>query len=219
MRLVSATACTPMKTLRDKDSTPNPSTAPESCHSGFARLRRPVISLLGTSSTAEDLTVPSVELAKYFTAERQGSFLLVALALASLGFAAFLWFTRSAFLAMAWPIVVLGVFQVVVGVTVALRAPGQVASLEQGLRISPAATGSAESQRISRINRNFRIVKVVEVVVIVLGLLLAVLLPHPSTGAAVGLGLLVEGAVLLAFDAFAHQRALVYTQWLQSTVT
>ena len=159
--------------------------------------------------------MPSAELAEYFTAERQGGFLLVALALAGFGFAAFLWVTRSAFLAMAWPLVVLAVFQVVVGLAVALRTPGQVASIEQGLRTSPAATVSAETQRMSTINRNFRIVRVAEVAFIVLGLLLAVFLPHPSTWAAVGLGLLVEAAVLLAFDAFAHQRALVYTQWLR----
>jgi hypothetical protein len=163
--------------------------------------------------------VPSAELAEYFTAERQGGFLLVALALAGFGFAAFLWVTRSAFLAMVWPLVVLGVFQVVVGLAVALRTPGQVASLEQGLRTSPAATVSAETQRMSTINRNFHIVKVAEVAFIVLGLLLAVFIPHPSTWAAVGLGLLVEAAVLLAFDAFAHQRALVYTKWLQGLVS
>jgi len=163
--------------------------------------------------------VLSVELAEYFTAERLGGFLLVGLALAGFSFATFLWFTRSAFLAMAWPLVILGAFQIVVGLAVALRTPGQVNSLEQGLRTSPVATASAEARRMSRVNRNFRIVKVVEVVVIVVGLSLAVLFPHPSTWAAVGLGLLVEAAVLLAFDSFAHQRALVYTQWLLSTGT
>lgn len=160
----------------------------------------------------------SAELAEYFTAERQGGFLLVALALAGVGLAAFLWFTRSAFLAMAWPLVVLGLFQVVVRLGVALRTPGQVASLEQGLRTSVAATVSVETQRMNTINRNFRIVKVVEAAFIVFGLLLAMLLPHPSTWVAIGLGLLLEGAVLLVFDAFAHQRALIYTQWLQGLV-
>ncbi|HEX4984817.1 MAG TPA: hypothetical protein VFV71_01970 [Burkholderiales bacterium] len=161
----------------------------------------------------------SVELAEYFAAERQGGFVLVALALLSFGFAAFLWFARSAFLAMAWPLVILGAFQLVIGLAVALRTPGRVASLQQGLRVSPAATVSAETQRMGRVNRNFRIVKVVEVVVIVAGLLLVMLLAHPGTWAAVGLGLLVEAAVLLVFDAFAHHRALVYTQWLQSAGT
>jgi hypothetical protein len=163
----------------------------------------------------EVTTVPSAELIDYFTAEKQGGFLLVALALAGLGFAAFLWATRSAFLAMAWPLIVLGLFQLVIGLAVALRTPGQVSSLEQGLQTSKAATVSAETQRMNTVNKNFRVVKVVEYVLIVLGLLLTVLLPHPSTWASVGLGLLVEAAVLLVFDVFAHQRALVYIQWLQ----
>jgi hypothetical protein len=163
--------------------------------------------------------VPTAELAEYFTAERQGGFLLVALALAGIGFAVYLWVTRSTFRAMGWPLVVFGVFQLVIGLAVALRTPGQVASLEQGLRTAPSATVSAETQRMNTVNRNFRIIKMAEVAFIALGLFLAAFLPHPSTWAAVGPGLLVEAAVLLAFDAFAHQRALVYTKWLQGLVS
>jgi hypothetical protein len=159
-------------------------------------------------------TVQTAELVVYFTAERQGGFLLVALAALSLGFAAYLWIGRSSFLAMAWPLVILGLFQLVVGLAVALRTPDQLASLEQGLQASRVQTVVAETARMAAVNRNFGLVKAVEISCIVLGLALAVLLPHPSTWAAVGLGLLVEAAVLLAFDAFAHHRALVYTQWL-----
>lgn len=160
--------------------------------------------------------MPTTELAVYFAAERQGGFLLVGLGVLSLGFAAFLWAGRSAFLAMAWPLVILGVFQVVIGVTVALRTPAQVASLEEGLQTSRVATIAAETERMATVNRNFTIVRAVEIACIVLGLALAILLPLPGRWAAIGLGMLVEGAVLLVFDTFAHQRALVYTQWLHS---
>jgi lipoprotein signal peptidase len=102
---------------------------------------------------------------------------------------------------------------------VAWRTSNQVAALEQGLSTSPAATVSAESTRIAGVNRIFRIVKVVEVVLILGGLLLALLLPQPRTWAAVGLGLMLEAAVLLVFDVFAHHRALVYTPWLSSART
>jgi hypothetical protein len=159
------------------------------------------------------------ELATYFTAERQGGFFLVALALVSFGFASVLWANRSAFVAMAWPLVVLGSLQLVIGLVVALRTPAQVASLEQGLRTSSATTVAAEIQRMTKVTRNFRVVKVVEASVIVVGLLLVLCLPYPGTWPSVGLGLLVEAAVLLAFDAFAHQRALVYTRWLQGLVS
>ena len=163
--------------------------------------------------------MPPAELAEYFGAERQGGFVLVAVAVSGFGFAAFLWFGRSAFVAMAWPLVVLAVLQLIIGLTVALRTPAQIATLDQGLHTSPASTISAETTRMSAVNRNFRIVKVVEVVVMGLGVLLAIGLPHPGAWAAVGLGLLLEGAVLLVFDAFAHQRALVYTQWLAQLPT
>jgi hypothetical protein len=159
--------------------------------------------------------MPPPELATYFTAERHGGFFLVALALVSFGFAATLWANRSAFAAMAWPLVALGSLQLIIGLVVALRTPAQVASLEQGLRTSSATTVPAEIRRMEKVNTNFRVVKVVEVSVIVVGLVLVLGLPHPGTWPSVGLGLLVEAAVLLAFDAFAHQRALVYTRWLQ----
>lgn len=159
--------------------------------------------------------MPPPELTAYFTAERHGGFFLVVLALVSFGFAAALWANRSAFAAMAWPLVVLGSLQLVIGLVVALRTPAQVASLEQGLRASSATTVVAEIQRMKKVTTNFRVVKVVEAAVIVVGLLLVLGLPHPGTWPSVGLGLLVEAAVLLAFDAFAHQRALVYARWLQ----
>lgn len=159
--------------------------------------------------------MPPAELAAYFTTERQGGFFLVALALVSFGFAATLWANRSAFAAMAWPLVALGSLQLIIGLVVALRTPAQVASLEQGLRTSSATTVAAEIQRMKKVNTNFRVVKVVEASLIVIGLLLVLGLPHPGTWPSIGLGLLVEAAVLLAFDAFAHHRALVYTRWLQ----
>ena len=51
--------------------------------------------------------------------------------------------------------------------------------------------------------------------IIVLSLALVLGFPQPGTWSAVGVGLLMEAAALLAFDVFAHQRALVYTEWLQ----
>jgi hypothetical protein len=157
--------------------------------------------------------MPTVQ--DYFNAERQGGPLFVAMAVAGVSFAAYLWSTRNAFLAMAWPLVLLGVLQVAIGSTVAWRASGQAASLEQGLRESPGPTAAAELERMDTVNRNFRGIKIAEVAIIVLSLALVLGFPQPGTWSAVGLGLLIEAAALLAFDVFAHQRALVYTEWLQ----
>jgi hypothetical protein len=160
--------------------------------------------------------MPPIELTEYFAAERQGGFLLVAMALAGFGFAVFLWIARSSFVAMAWPLVVFGVLQIAIGLTVALRTPGQVAALEQGMAATPAATIAAETARIQKVNANFRVFKGIEVAVIVAGLLMALAFPLPGTWSAVGLGLALEAVALLVFDAFAHHRALLYGQWLQA---
>jgi hypothetical protein len=159
--------------------------------------------------------MPTVELAEYFNAERQGGLLLVAMAVTGVSLAAYLWSTRSAFLAMAWPLVLLGLLQVAIGSTVAWRASGQITSIEEGLRVSPGPTAAAERERMDAVNRNFCGIKIGEVAVIVLSLGLVLGFPQAGTWSAIGLGLLIEAAALLAFDVFAQQRALVYTDWLQ----
>lgn len=159
--------------------------------------------------------MPPIELTEYFAAERQGGFLLVAMALAGLGFAIFLWIARSAFLAMAWPVVVFAVIQLAIGLTVALRTPAQVTALEHGMASTAAATVASETARMQKINANFRFFKAIEVALIAIGLALVLLFPVPGTVSAVGLGLALEAVVLLVFDSFAHHRALSYTQWLQ----
>jgi putative effector of murein hydrolase len=158
--------------------------------------------------------MPLSQLAEYFAAERQGAWLLLALGPASFAFAWFLWSTRSSFMAMLWPLVLIGVLEVAMGAVVALRTPGQVATLEQELRTSAAKVMDAENLRMAKVNRNFRLVKVVEAVVIAAALLMILLLPLGGTLSSVGLGLLLQATVLLVFDAFAHQRALAYAQWL-----
>ena len=111
---------------------------------------------------------------------------------------------------------ILGAFEIVIGSVVAYRAPTQVREIETGIANDKTATVSGELLRMERINRNFVIVKVVEGVLIGVGLLAIFIFPLGSTWCSVGLGLIVQGAALLVFDAFAHHRAEEYVQWLQS---
>lgn len=154
------------------------------------------------------------ELTAYFTAEKHGGILLVALALASFALGGWLLGTRHLFGAMAWPLLVLGALELVIGVTVAGRTSSQVAALESGLRHTRAATVTAEVERMGRVNGTFQLVKKVEVALIVVGVLFAIVRPAPATLGAIGLGLALQSVVLLVFDTFAHHRAEHYVQWL-----
>jgi hypothetical protein len=115
---------------------------------------------------------------------------------------------------MAWPLLVLGGLEVVIGVSVAGRAASQVAELEAGLQAKRNVTVVAEVERMARVNTTFEIVKRVEIALIALSLLFLFLKPAPETLGAIGLGLLLQCAALLVFDTFAHHRAVHYVQWL-----
>ncbi|MGE0485120.1 MAG: hypothetical protein AB7Q81_13335 [Gammaproteobacteria bacterium] len=157
--------------------------------------------------------MPPAELLAYFSAERDGAWLLVAMGIGGLGLATWLWHARHVHQAMAWPLLLFALLELGIGLGLAWRTPAQVATLTAGLAAAPAATLATERARMAAVNRNFRIVKVVETVLIVLGTALVVLGGRASlTG--IGLGLVVEAALLLAFDVFAATRAAHYSAWL-----
>src|SRR5215203_1763400 len=106
--------------------------------------------------------MPFPELTAYFTAEKQGGLLLVALAVASLALAGYLFATKSLFSAMAWPVLVLGGIELVIGLTVATRTASQVAELEAGLHSTRAVTITAEIERMARVNGTFTLITKVE---------------------------------------------------------
>lgn len=160
--------------------------------------------------------MPLPELTAYFAAEKQGGVLLVALAAASLAFAAWLLATKNAFSAMAWPVLVLGALELVIGVTIAGRTASQVAEIETGLQRTRNVTVAAEVARMARVNGTFELVKKAEVALIGLAIVFLLVRPAPATLGAVGLGILLQCAVLLVFDTFAHHRAERYVQWLMA---
>ena len=158
--------------------------------------------------------MPFPELTAYFTAEKHGGVLLIALAVASLALAGYLFATKSVFGAMAWPVLVLGGIELVIGLTIATRTAAQVAELEAGLQANRNVTITAEVERMARVNGTFEAIKKVEVALIAIGLVFALVRPAPATLGAVGLGIVLQCAVLLVFDTFAHHRAIHYVEWL-----
>ena len=158
--------------------------------------------------------VPFPELTAYFTAEKQGGLLLIALAAASLALAIYLFATKSLFSPMAWPVLVLGGIELVIGVTVAGRAASQIAEIEAGLQSRRTVTITAEVERMARVNGTFELIKKVEIALVAVGILFMIVRPAPDTLGAMGLGILLQSAVLLVFDTFAHHRAIRYVEWL-----
>lgn len=158
--------------------------------------------------------MPFPELTAYFTAEKQGGLLLVALAAASLALAGYLFATKSLFAAMAWPVLVLGGIELVIGISVASRATAQIAEIEAGLQATRTVTITTEIERMARVNGTFTLIKQVEIALIAISVLFLIVQPAPATLGSVGLGILLQSTILLVFDTFAHHRAVHYVEWL-----
>jgi hypothetical protein len=158
--------------------------------------------------------MPFPELTAYFTAEKQGGVLLVALAVASFALAGYLFATKSLFSAMAWPVLVLGGVELVIGISVASRATAQIAEIEAGLQATRTVTITTEIERMARVNGTFALITKVEIALIALSVLFLIVQPAPATLGSMGLGILLQSAILLVFDTFAHHRAVRYVEWL-----
>jgi hypothetical protein len=155
----------------------------------------------------------------YFSAERQGGLVAALLGVAAFVFSGWLASTSSAFRAMVIPLALIGLVQLGIGVTLWVRTPMQVSTLVAGLSGEPTAARSARGAEISRMERvmkSFVIFKSVELLLIAVGLGLIFLARQRGWAVGLGMGLLVQAAVMLAFDVFAEARAEIYLTWLRA---
>ena len=101
-----------------------------------------------------------------------------------------------------------------VGGTVYFRTNSQLRRLEDQLELAPDAYRREESIRMQKVNRQFQILRIAEYSLFGIGALTA------GIGAArgadlttgVGIGVMVDAALMLLFDHFAEVRAQAYTQ-------
>jgi len=166
--------------------------------------------------SAATLAAAEAEAARYFAAERRESAVFLACALAAAAASAALAALRSPYRAMAWPLLAVGLIQLVVGSTIFLRTPGQAARLTRQLREAPAAYRTEETARMQRVQRGFVLYKRIEIGLLALGRALASGEGYGRTLYAVGMGLILEAGLMLALDLRAERRAHRYLQMVRS---
>jgi hypothetical protein len=153
---------------------------------------------------------------RYFAAERAEGALFLGCAIAAAVVSAALVAFPSPYRAMAWPLGVVGLVQIVVGGTVFLRTPGQVARLTGQLRSSPSAYQAAEATRMRRVQRGFALYKRIEIGLLAIGLALASIEGYGRTLYAVGMGLMLEAGLMLFLDLRAERRGHRYLEMVKT---
>ena len=150
----------------------------------------------------------------YFNAESAESYVFISFGLLALLFAGYtLWrFNDVLYKSMAIPLVLVGLIQLTVGKTILLHTPSQVAELKTLYQQDRAVFKQKELPRMQTVLKSFDLYKIIEIAFVVIGLLLIIFMPANSFWLGIGLGMLVQGALMLPADIFAEARGAKYFQ-------
>ena len=147
----------------------------------------------------------------YFQAEQAESLLFAAIGIVALAASAYLLWRYGDALSkgLAIPLVVVGLIQLGVGGGVYLRTPAQMSDLKAQAAKDPARFKAEETTRMATVMANFQTYKIIEVAFILIGLAITLLVPQPFW-LGIGMGLLIQGALMLPADITAEHRGAVY---------
>jgi hypothetical protein len=157
---------------------------------------------------------------KYFNAEKYESILFIIVGLTAIGFAIYyltkvkLPFNNG----MAYPLILVALIQLVVGTSVLIRSPKDIARVNTIVQTDKAKIQSEEIPRMEVVMKNFDIYRWVEIALLVLGIILFFAMKPETFWKGIGLGLAIQSSFMLALDYFAESRGKWYLAYLRELV-
>jgi hypothetical protein len=150
----------------------------------------------------------------YFTAEKNESLLFMLMGVAAIAFSAYalVKWSEPYYKGLAIPLVLIGIIQIVVGGSVYYRTDKQTADLEKLHKASSTDFKSKETPRMEVVMKNFSLYKKIEIAFVLVGILLIVFAYSRDFWLGVGVGMLLQGAIMLTLDIFAERRGTVYIE-------
>lgn len=121
-----------------------------------------------------------------------------------------------AYRAILYPLLIVAAVELGVCGALQLRTDSRVARLQEQLRSDPAGFQRAELARIRGLMVAFRVIEVIEIAMFLGGAALCFALRERPAAFAVGLGLILQGAAMLACDLAAERRAHAYLAALEN---
>jgi uncharacterized membrane protein HdeD (DUF308 family) len=161
------------------------------------------------------------DIEKYFIAEKQESLLFLVIGIIAIILAiAFYFFIKSAFYkGAAFPLVIIGVIQLVAGLTVYQRSDADRIRNVYAYDMNPEQLKLEELPRMEKVNRNFLVYRWLEIALIAVGLII-IFMAGKNAGRpfwyGFGLILLIQATLMLGADYFAAKRGLQYTDGLKN---
>lgn len=158
----------------------------------------------------------TASLAAYFEGEKYGGAVLALLGAAALTWGAIVLRRGAGDLrGVLWPVMLVGALELAVGAGLYARTDAQVATLLAQHTREPADFLRDEGARMVKVQRNFVWIERVEVLLLLVGVALALTQKGSPTVWGVGTGLVMQAAVMLAFDLLAERRGAAWLDALQ----
>jgi len=163
---------------------------------------------------------------KYFIAEKQGSLFFLIVGMAAVTLAVVFWlFNKSNppfFKGIAFPLVAIGLIQIVVGYTVYSRTDKQKAAIAYYMGMDRTHyIKQTELPRMKTVMKNFVIYRWLEIAFIITGIILVVRFRLPADKAfwyGFGVALVIQSIILLGADHMAEKRGKIYTGELEQII-
>ena len=150
----------------------------------------------------------------YFTEEKIESIIFVIFGVCAILLALFFWtiIKYSFFNGLAYPLLLIGIIQVIVGTTIIIRSPKDIQRVEKMILETPHKIKTEELPRMKKVMENFKTYKIIELVLLGIGIILFLYFFSSKTPfwKGLGLGLLIQAGIMLALDLLAEDRASKY---------
>jgi len=155
----------------------------------------------------------------YFNGEKNAGLFIAAIGAAIVVAALVLFRARADFRSFALTLGIVALVEIAIGVGLYLRTDPQVGRLRGQFDSSPSSFYRDERARMVRVQRNFVVIEYVEVALIVVTAIVAIARKSNATLTGVALGLLINAALLLAFDLIAERRGAAYLAEIERGAT
>lgn len=154
----------------------------------------------------------------YFTEEKIESlfFIILGIISVSLSFVFLLIIKYSFYKGFAYPLLIIGFIQLMVGGIIYVRSPKDINRVNSIVIETPEKITTEELPRMKNVMKSFELYKWVELILIISGLLLFIVFftSNLRFWKGFGLSLCIQAAIMLALDLIAANRATVYIEEL-----
>lgn len=163
--------------------------------------------------------IPSVNfVTTYFTEEKIESLFFIIVGVMTISLAFIFWFIikYSFYTGSAFPFLLIGLIQLIVGTTVYIRSPKDIVKVEHIIKHEPQKIQTEELPRMETVMKSFTIYKWIEITLILIGVVLFMSFYNSSQTfwKGLGLGLIIQASIMLTLDIVAEKRGRTYIQHL-----